>query len=62
MNTHRREHHLGREWKGLLSIGQVITGTACGELHASEGCYTIFGQPVAREGAPRKVQKFWRNV
>jgi predicted transposase YbfD/YdcC len=49
----------GREWKGLTSIGQVITQTDCGEKQTSETRYYIGSrQPRVKEFA-KSVRGHW---
>ncbi len=51
--------HFGREWKGLLSIGQVITTTACGELQTSEVRYYISSRPSRVGEFATSVRGHW---
>jgi predicted transposase YbfD/YdcC len=51
--------HLGRTWKGLLSIGQVITMTQTGDQHSSEVRYYILSRPPRVKEFATSVRSHW---
>ena len=51
--------HLCRVWKGLLSIGQVITMTEQGEQHSSEVRYYILSRPPRVKEFAASTRSHW---
>jgi len=50
---------LCREWKGLLSIGQVITMTQRGDKHSSEVRYYILSRPPRVKEFAASTRSHW---
>ncbi len=51
--------HLCRTWKGLLSIGQVITMTETGDKHSSEVRYYILSRPPRVKEFATSTRSHW---
>ena len=51
--------HLDRSWKGLLSIGQVITMTETGDQHSSEVRYYILSRPPRVKEFATSTRSHW---
>lgn len=51
--------HLCRDWKGLLSIGQVITMTQTGDKHSSEVRYYILSRPPRVKEFAASTRSHW---